>query len=299
MLVAILKEAGYDCEPVILSTRNHGRIQEMYPVLAKFNYVVAKVKIDTSNYLLDATSNYLLFNTLPERCLNDNGRVISKKNPGWIQLLNTEIKNSFTQVDLNLNEDGSMKGKCTVTSTGLDGNDRRNSYMNKNEKEFLEEFTAVHQAWSVTEFHISNLDTLDKPFTESYSLEIPDEAQVAGDRLYLNIMSGFGQKTNPFKLEKRVYPVDFSCPIKENYMINITIPAGWVVEQLPQAASLLLPDKAGLFKCLFQENSGVLQIISTLKINKNMFLPEEYDQLKEFFRLMVAKQAEQIVLKKA
>lgn len=299
MLVAILKEAGYDCEPVILSTRNHGRVQEMYPVLAKFNYVIAKVKIDTSNFLLDATSNYLLFNTLPERCLNGNGRVISKNNPGWIQLLNTEIKNSYTQVDLNLNEDGSMKGICTVTSTGLDGNDRRNSYMNKNEKEFLEEFTASHQAWSVTEFHVSNLDTLDKPFTESYSLEIPDEAQVAGDRLYLNIMTGFGQKTNPFKLEKRVYPVDFSCPIKENYIINITIPAGWVVEQLPPVASILLPDKAGLFKCMFQENSGVLQIISTLKINKNMFLPEEYDQLKEFFRLMVAKHAEQIVLKKA
>jgi len=39
--------------------------------------------------------------------------------------------------------------------------------------------------------------------------------------------------------------------------------------------------------------------MSTLKINKNMFLPNEYDQLKEFFRLMVSKHAEQIVLKKA
>jgi hypothetical protein len=257
------------------------------------------VKIDTTRYLLDATSKYVLFNTLPERCLNGNGRVISKTNPGWIQLLNSEIKNNLTNVEMILSEDGSLKGNCTVTSTGLDANNRRNTYVNKNEKEFIEEFTDDHQTWSVTEFHISNLDTLDKPFTESYALEMPDQAQVAGDRMYLNIMTGFGQKTNPFKLEKRVYPVDFSCPIRENYFIKITLPEGWAVEQLPQIATVSLPDKAGSFKCIFQEKEGVILVNSTFKISKNIFLPEEYDQLKEFFRLMVAKQAEQIVLKKA
>jgi hypothetical protein len=200
---------------------------------------------------------------------------------------------------MNLSDDGSMKGNCIITSIGLDGNDRRGTYVNKNEKEFIEEFTNDHQSWSVTEFHISNLDTLDKPFTESYALEIPDEAQVAGDRMYLNIMTGFGQKTNPFKLEKRVYPVDFSCPIKENYFIKVTLPEGWVVEQLPEVATISLPDMAGSFRIRFQETAGVIQVTSILKINKNMFLPEEYDQLKEFFRLMVAKQADQIVLKKA
>lgn len=299
MLVAILKEAGFNCEPVILSTRSHGHVQEIYPILSKFNYVVAMVKIDTVSYLLDASSKYVLFNTLPERCLNDKGRIISKNNPGWIQLLNTETKSVFTMVDMSLSDDGSMKGNCTVTTIGLESNDRRNAYISKNEKEFIEEFTDDHQSWTVSEFHISNLDTLNKPFIESYTLEIPDEAQVAGDHIYLNIMSGFGQKTNPFKLEKRVYPVDFSCPIKENYSIKITIPAGWVVEQLPQQTVFSLPDKAGLFRCAFQENAGVIEVISLLRINKDMFTPEEYDQLKEFFRLMVAKQAEQIVLKKA
>ena len=299
MLVAILKEAGFNSDPVILSTRTHGLIQEIYPILDKFNYVVAMVTIDTVNYLLDATSKYLPFNSLPERCLNGKGRVISKKSPGWIQLLSTEMKNTFTQVDMTLSEDGSLKGKCTVTSAGLDGNDRRNTYAKKNQKDFIEEFTSNHQTWSVTEFHYSNLDTLNAPFTAAYNLDIPDEAQVAGDRLYLNIMAGFGQKSNPFKLEERAFPIDFSCPIKENYSIKVIIPSGWVVEQLPKMASLLLPEKAGSFKCMLEEKAGVIQIVSTLRINKTLFMPNEYDQLKEFFRLMVAKQAEQIVLKKA
>jgi hypothetical protein len=33
-------------------------------------------------------------------------------------------------------------------------------------------------------------------------------------------------------------------------------------------------------------------------IDKSLFLPEEYKNLKEFFDLIVAKEAEQIVLKK-
>ncbi len=299
MLVAILKKAGLKAEPVILSTRSHGRVLEIYPILAKFNYVVAMVTIDSNTYLLDATTGHLPFNMLPERCLNGQGRVISKNAPGWVRLLNTEIKNTYTQVDLTLSDDGLMKGKCAISSSGLDGFDRRESYLTKNEKDFLEEFTDDHQTWTVSEFHIANLDTLDKPFTESYTIEIPDEAQLAGDRMYLNIMSGFGQETNPFKLEKRVYPVDFSCPLREYYVIKLTLPAGWVVEQLPQQATVSLPDKAGSFKCRFLETAGVIQISSTLSINKNMFLPDEYNQLKEFFRLIVAKHAEQIVLKKA
>ena len=60
-----------------------------------------------------------------------------------------------------------------------------------------------------------------------------------------------------------------------------------------------LPDNAGNYKCLIEEKNGTIQVISNLRINKTFFLPNEYEQLKEFFRLMVVKQAEQIVLKKA
>jgi len=299
MLVSVLKEAGFNAEPVILSTRTHGLVQEIYPILSKFNYVVALVRIDADNYLLDASSKYVPFNTLPERCLNGKGRIISKSIPGWVSLLNKENKNKFTLVDINLADDGSLKGKCTITSSGLDANSRRNTYANKNEKEYIEDFTSGHQNWSVTEFHISNLDTLTKPLTEIYTLDIPDEAQAAGDKMYLNIMAGFGEKNNPFKLEKRLYPVDFSSPIKENFIIKINLPAGWVVEELPKMASVSLPDNIGSYKCILEEKAGTIQIMSNLRINKTFFMPEEYEQLKEFFRLMVAKQAEQIVLKKA
>lgn len=299
MMIAILNEAGIKTDPVILSTRTHGRIPETVPVLAKFNYVVALAHIDTSSFFLDATSNYIPFNTLPERCLNGNGRVISKENYGPIQLLNAESKYDFSQADFTMNADGSMTGTCIISSKGLSGNTRRNSYFNKNEKEFIKEFADQHNTWIVNSFEKNNLDTIEKPFIEKYLVEIPDGAQLAGDHMYLNVMAGMGEKDNPFKLEKRVYPVDFSCPMKESNFIRITIPEGWTVESLPKPSIISLPDNAGSFKFLMQQDKNIIQIISNLQINKTLFLPDDYEQLKEFFRLIVTKHAEQIVLKKA
>jgi hypothetical protein len=299
MLVAILKEAGIDAEPMILSTRDHGKIMEMYPILAKFNYVACVVTIDTLQYIVDATSKLIPFNTLPERCLNGSGLIISKDKSRWIGLLNTEIKSKYSFSQLALAEDGTIKGSCVMNSSGISGYDRRNEYKNKEQKDFIQEFKNDYSNWNVNNFEYKSLDTLDKPFTETYEIETTDAAQLAGDRIYLNIMAGLGMKENPFKLEKRIYPVDFSCPIKETKLIKLSLPAGWIPEELPQSASITLPDKSATFKFIVAKGEGMIQITSTMIISKTVFTAEEYEQLKEFFRLITSAHSEQIVLKKA
>ena len=299
MLVSMLKEAGLNADPVILSTRSHGMVMETNPILAKFNYVIAMVQIDTSKFLLDATSRNVSFNTLPERCLNGEGRIVSKNNAGWARLLNSEKRNEFTNATFTLTADGSYTGTTSISSGGLSGNERRSSLRNKEQKDFIKEFNASHSTWSIKDFSYKNLDTLDKAFNETYSFEASDGAQVAGDHIYMNVMAGTGLKSNPFKLEKRIYPVEFSCPSKETILIKIILTEGWVVEELPKPAMVSLPDKDATFKMAMAQENGFIQVTSTLTINKTMFLPDEYENLKEFFRLIATKHAEQIILKKA
>lgn len=299
MLVAILKEAGLNADPVILSTRSHGMVMETNPMLAKFNYVIGMVQIDTSKFLLDATSRNVSFNTLPERCLNGDGRIISKNNAGWAKLLNKEIRNEYTNASFTLSEDGSYTGTFSCSSGGLSANDRRSSFRNKDQKDFIKEFNANHSTWTIKDFSYKNLDTLDQAFIEEYKFEASDGTQVAGDHIYINLMAGCGLKSNPFKLDKRTYPVEFSTLAKENILIRINIPEGWVVEELPKPAIMTLPDKDASFKLSLVQGNGYVQVMSSVNINKTMFLPDEYENLKEFFRLIAAKHAEQIILKKA
>src|SRR5690606_13980299 len=63
-LVAALSAAGVDAEAVVLSTRDNGMVNKLYPILSDFNYVIAKVNIDDQSYFLDATDPLLPFGLL-------------------------------------------------------------------------------------------------------------------------------------------------------------------------------------------------------------------------------------------
>ena len=86
--------------------------------------------------------------------------------------------------------------------------------------------------------------------------------------------------------------------VKEQYVINLTIPTGYTVEELPEPTQVKLPEDAGVFRYLVSEKNGKVQITSKLYIKKNRFEPEEYQGLRQFFDLIVEKQGEQVVLKK-
>ncbi|MCY7290778.1 MAG: DUF3857 and transglutaminase domain-containing protein, partial [Ferruginibacter sp.] len=55
LLVAMLKKAEINADPVLLSTTDNGKAYEMYPLIEKFNYVIARVIINNKVYLLDAS----------------------------------------------------------------------------------------------------------------------------------------------------------------------------------------------------------------------------------------------------
>ena len=45
-LLGMLKAAGFDASPVILSTRDHGKVKTNYPFVDFFNYMIPIINID-------------------------------------------------------------------------------------------------------------------------------------------------------------------------------------------------------------------------------------------------------------
>jgi hypothetical protein len=103
---------------------------------------------------------------------------------------------------------------------------------------------------------------------------------------------------NPFKSDERKFPVDFAVPVNERNILNINIPEGYVVEELPASVVYVLPDNAAQFVYKSQQNGSVIQIFSQLKISRTYYQPHEYKLLKEFYKNIISKHGEQIVLKK-
>jgi hypothetical protein len=101
---------------------------------------------------------------------------------------------------------------------------------------------------------------------------------------------------NPFKQETREYPIDFSFPFKDKYMISITIPDGYQLESIPKPISISMDKEYGNFSFTTSNSDNQVQIIVVLSINASIIPPDDYSTLKEFFKIIVDKENEKIVL---
>ncbi|WP_396176716.1 DUF3858 domain-containing protein, partial [Flavobacterium sp.] len=76
------------------------------------------------------------------------------------------------------------------------------------------------------------------------------------------------------------------------------LPDGYTVETLPKSISVAMPDNLGSFKYNISNNGSQVQLVSTVDINQAIINSEDYEALKNFFKEIVNKQTEKIVLKK-
>ena len=104
------------------------------------------------------------------------------------------------------------------------------------------------------------------------------------------------KKENPFKLDDRKYPVDFGAPWEDKCTITINLPEGYTVESLPEKIALALPDNLGNFRFLISHNNSKISIVSSTKINLSIIVPQYYTLLQTFYKKIIEKQAEKIVL---
>src|SRR5690606_22699295 len=116
--------------------------------------------------------------------------------------------------------------------------------------------------------------------------------------IYLHPLLFFAETENPFKQEKREYPIDFVYPRQDRYMITLTIPDGYVVESIPESLALGMEENIGSFKFSIQANEKQIQLVATTEINYSNIPQDYYTVIKDFYQKMVEKQTEKIVLSK-
>ncbi len=113
LLLSMLKCAGIEGEPVILSTRGNGKLQTLYPIVSQFNYVMARVKIGEKIYNIDATDPLRPIDILPKKVLNIKGLVIKKNEVEWVDFTSDKQHTVRSISNIYLNEDGSLSGNLT------------------------------------------------------------------------------------------------------------------------------------------------------------------------------------------
>jgi hypothetical protein len=298
MLTSMLQYAGLNANPVLVSTRTHGI--PLFATREGYNYVVTCVKFpDDTVALLDATDKYSVPNVLPFRVLNWQGRIVAEN--GYSELIDLYPKNMSTNsvmMMVKINEEGTLEGDYRSLKTSHRALSFRNSYSAADEDDYLEELENRYGGIEVSDYEVKNDEDLSKPIQESYKLIKENQADIIGDKMYFSPLFYLKTSKNPFKLEKREFPIDFGYPSMTSQRVIVNIPDGYKIESVPESAVIALPDNLGSFNYKVMANEKSIHVSLTSEINQSIISPVYYQALKEYFNTFIQKEAEQVVLTK-
>ncbi len=294
ILASMLRKAGIQVEPVLLSTRNHGFVRTQVPAVDQLNYVICRAVLDGKPLLLDATDLYLPMGALPQRCLNGKGLVIAESGPQWIPIETTAKHDTKISIAATLSDDGLLMGSIETRYQGYAARSERSSFY-RDSVEYTENL-GKESDWEVFDLELSNYSDYSKPVSIKNQFEY--EVEESGSVTYLNPILSPMWRSNPFKIQKRDYPVDFASKISKMIYVTLDLPPGVATESVPESKIIALPNNAGRFTYNTTVLGSKITILNKLDLNKTIFIPGEYAALKEFFEQFIQMQQQLIVLKK-
>lgn len=299
VLKVLMELAGIPCAGMILPTLDHG-VPVNFPIRSQFNQFIVVAQIGTEKYFLNATDPMRPY-TLPD--INDlasAGYLIQRRNGGWMPIPNTYPSSQQALYSINIDSLGRIQGRVYM---------RLGGYLAVQFRTICKELEDESDLWdnltspSLTDTDISaqtieHPDNPDKPLKISYQLNSGDFSRSAGDFLYLTPLLDFGEDENPFLEPKRMYNIEMGSLQSTKIISNIIVPPTYSVESLPKSIQVVLPDKSMSFIFACEQMGNRIQIISEYKTTQATFAPHTYPALKQLYDHMLAKQSEQIVLKK-
>jgi len=301
LLTAMLKQVGFKSYPAILSTRNNGVILMSYPLIDKFNYVISTLVVANDTILLDATSRNCPFGKVPFRCLNFQAEMLGEKEAVTIDINPNTENSEFKIVDLKMNPATlALSGKIQSKSKGYKALSKRNDFFDtSNKDEYEKKILNKYPGLTIGSYEFKDFDSVEKPAISIFDdVEITGKVESNGDILTINPLLYDLSKKNPFKDEDRKYPVDYGYPETISYIFNFEIPKGYMVDELPKSAKILLPDNGGSYEYNIEEANGKIQLLSKFILSKTFFVGDAFKELREFYNQIITKENQLIVLKK-
>ena len=301
LLTEMLQDAGIDCDPVILSTRENGMVTLAYPDLDEFDYTVCRAIIGGQKYYLDASIKYNPFGTLPLSCYNGYARLVNDEKGDTVLLNPNSVKEkNFVKIVTENN----AASDYTLSVTVFFGPSQAMNYREKwagdstKVKKFVTSFLKeMPQTTHLKKYDIQNLRDPNKQLTLnfSYSVEWPANANI----VYLSPFFYQYFDSNPFTGTVRKYPVELPYKYDINYYLSLQLPKGYNITVTVAPLNLRFGDNAVYRDALaYDKETNTLTVNSYLRISKTFFKKEDFVFLKEFFEKMLSQQQQNVVLKK-
>jgi len=294
-------KSGIKAYPLLISTKNNGRLNPANPNIFIFNTLVVYVPLDNDKYyVLDATNKFNLFNSIPVEELNSFGLKIDPHDKEYkiVSMENDEPSTQSVFLSTEITADGKMTGSAEITSSSYNKMNAIERYKTDGEEKYIKYLCNGDNGLKVSSLRLDNMEIDSLPLTQ----KVDFKADLAGsdeNYIYVNPDIFTLLNKNPFLKETRFTNIDFGY--LNNYSFNemFKIPAGYKVDAMPKNVSMAMPDTSIVFRRKFVEQDGTIVARILIQFKKTVFFAEDYPALFDFYKKMYDMMNEQIVLKKS
>jgi hypothetical protein len=214
-----------------------------------------------------------------------------------------EMNSVRRSANLTLGTDGMLQGTVEEVRVGDFARQGRGIYKSidnsKDQIKPVEHLLADSLgAFQITKASIGNLQQTDQPFVWNYSFQAANYAKAAGS-LVLVRPRVLGVKSRGLveTREPRLYPIEFDGPEKDTDSFDITLPPGYVVDDLPPAVDADYPFAS--YHAKTEVAGNTLHYRRTYEVKQLSVPASQAADLRKFYRMIAADEKNNAVLKQA
>jgi hypothetical protein len=296
ILIDLLRDAGIKAFPLLVSTKDNGTVNTIYPFLDQFNCTMTCVLIGDHKYFLNAADKYNPSNLIPYDVLDNEGFIVDKEYGGWVTL--SDPKDRWKNVvwySAQITPDAEMEGKATIYSYGYSKNPRVKKW--KEEKSSFEDyFTKDLTGLKVKNIELKYEDVDTMPLQQKLDFTLPVNA--SGDFKYFTLNLFQGLEKNPFIADERKTDIDFNYPQSYTLIGKVDLPDDYEFDDLPKSIKMIMPDSSITLQRLIQRDNNEINFRITLDFERSVYSANSYPDFQEFYKKLFSTLNEQIVIKK-
>ena len=297
LLVSMLRAASIQSDPVLLSTRSHGAITDVYPLISQFNFVVTRALIGSNQYFLDATDPLRPYDLLPEEVLDVRGLVLKRGPVQWVTISSAKRYHVAGAATIDVHSDGSIRGVLQCLYRDYAGFHIREQLKKEEPLDLAKSlYEANALGFAVDSVTIFGQDSVESPVTIMTYISAQDYGQSSGSYLYLNPHFLFRYTENPYKSPTRQFPVNYGHGYLLNGVVTITLPAGFSIKEGVGPRGYRIAANEVSFVRLAESDSSRFQMKTRFEIKSSEISASLYESLRELYASMVAAQSELIVI---
>ena len=322
LMAAMLHEIGIDSEYVLINTERGSVAPDVPANLGAFDHVVLAIKlpkdIDDPSLIatfqhpkqgrllfFDPTNELIPFGQIGGYLQANYGLLVTPDGGELVELpQQPSSMNSIRRAaTLTLDTTGTLRGEVKEVRLGEQASSER--WRLRTVTKDTDRIKPIEEllANSLSSFHITrasvvNLQQTGQPFGFNYSFESENYAKNAGNLLLVrprvigNKGSGFLETKDP-----RKFPIEFEGPSRDTDTFEITIPAGYVVDDVPPPVDADYGFASYHAKTVV--NGNVVDYTRTFEVKELSVPVNKAEDLKKFYRIIAGDERNTVVLKPA